>query len=212
MAKASTYTRRSTTHQNHGFSPSSSWSLHRSANEFSNAKTLAPERTTEFDWPQHWERYRGRMFRYVDENGEGKISPSELESCMRTIGEELMEEDAEAVVESADSDGDGLLGFEDIARLMAEGEGEEERKRSLREAFGVYAAEEGGCITSRSLRRTLARLGEVKTLEDRRLIIQRFDLNGDEVISLKCFSIMKNTFICRSSRREGTGIPKLVCK
>ncbi|CAA7407478.1 unnamed protein product [Spirodela intermedia] len=184
MAQASTNTRRSTTHQDHGFSSSSSSSCRswHPANGFSNA--------AELESPQHRERYLGRMFRFVDENGDGKISPSELQSCMKTVGEELTEEDAEAVVESADSDGDGLLGFEDFARLVAEGEREEERKRSLREAFGVYAAEEGGCITPRSLRRTLARLGEAKTLEACRLMIQRFDLNGDGVISFDEFIAM----------------------
>lgn len=126
----------------------------------------------------------------MDENGDGKISPSELQSCLRMVGEELTEEDAEEVVESADSDGDGLLGFEDFAKLVAEGEGEEERIQSLREAFGVYAAEEGGCITPRSLQRTLALLREAKTLEDCRLMIQCFDLNGDGVISFDEFIAM----------------------
>lgn len=135
--------------------------------------------------------YFGRVFRYFDEDGDGKISPSELRSCMRTVGEELSEEDAEAVVESTDSDGDGLLGFEDFVRLV-EVEGEEERTRDLREAFRMYAASEGleGCITPKSLRRMLRRLGESKTIEQCKVMIQRFDLNGDGVLSFDEFKVM----------------------
>ncbi|XP_058111348.1 calcium-binding protein CML37-like [Magnolia sinica] len=60
----------------------------------------------------------GVVFRYLDENGDGKISAAELGSYMRTIGEDLSVEDSEAVVESINSDGDGMLGFEDFVRLI----------------------------------------------------------------------------------------------
>ncbi|MQL92696.1 hypothetical protein Taro_025336 [Colocasia esculenta] len=145
----------------------------------------------------------GRVFQYLDEDGDGKISPSELRSCMRTVGEELSEEDAEEVVGSTDSDGDGLLGFEDFVRLV-EVEGEEERTRDLRVAFGMYAAAEGrrheavegggcctdACITPKSLRRMLAKLGEWKSLDECRVMIQSFDLNGDGVLSFDEFRVM----------------------
>ncbi|MQL96349.1 hypothetical protein Taro_029031 [Colocasia esculenta] len=157
-------------------------------------------------YPREGEHYYlGRVFQYWDEDGDGKISPSELRSCMRTVGEELSEEDAEEVVGSTDSDGDGLLGFEDFVRLV-EVEGEEERTRDLRVAFGMYAAapegrklqdavEEGGCctdacITPKSLRRMLAKLGEWKSLDECRVMIQSFDLNGDGVLSFDEFRVM----------------------
>ena len=39
-----------------------------------------------------------RVFNYFDEDGDGKISPSELQSCVRTVGGELSIDEAEAVV------------------------------------------------------------------------------------------------------------------
>uniref|UniRef100_A0A6V7QRC5 EF-hand domain-containing protein n=1 Tax=Ananas comosus var. bracteatus TaxID=296719 RepID=A0A6V7QRC5_ANACO len=84
-----------------------------------------------------------RIFRCFDENGDGKISPGELQRCMRAVGEELSCEEAEAAVRSADWDGDGLIGFEDFVKLV-ESEGEEEKGRSLRGAFGVYEMEGRG--------------------------------------------------------------------
>lgn len=132
-----------------------------------------------------------RVFRYFDENGDGKISPAELRSRMRTAGEELSHEDAEAVVASSDSDGDGLLCYGDFVRLVdVEGEGEEERERSLREAFGVYEMEGRGCITPKSLKRVLRTLGESWTTKECMAMIRRFDLNGDGVLSFDEFRIM----------------------
>ncbi|XP_010913814.1 probable calcium-binding protein CML31 [Elaeis guineensis] len=130
-----------------------------------------------------------RVFRYFDENGDGKISPSELRNCMRTVGEELSHEDAEAVVASSDSDGDGLLCYDDFVRLV-DVEGEEEKVRSLREAFGVYEMEGQGCITPKSLKRALQRLGDSRTTKECTAMIRRFDLNGDGVLSFEEFRVM----------------------
>ncbi|KAG1363302.1 Calcium-binding protein CML38 [Cocos nucifera] len=130
-----------------------------------------------------------RVFRYFDSNGDGKISPAELQSCMRTIGEELSLEDAAAIVESTDSDGDGLLGFDDFVKLLGP-EGEEDQGRNLREAFRVYEMDDQECITPTSLKRALGKLGVSKTIEDCTIMIHRFDINGDGVISFDEFRIM----------------------
>ncbi|KAG6513334.1 putative calcium-binding protein CML19 [Zingiber officinale] len=135
-----------------------------------------------------------RVFRYFDEDGDGKISPSELRSCMRAAGEELSAEEAAAVVESSDSDGDGMLGVEEFVR-MVEAEGEAERGRNLREAFEMYAVqgkeeEEERRITARSLRRMLRRLGELRTVAECGAMIRAFDLNGDGELSFDEFKIM----------------------
>lgn len=130
-----------------------------------------------------------RVFRYFDSDGDGKISPAELQRCMRTIGEELSLEDAAALVESNDSDGDGLLGFDDFGKLLGP-EGEEDKGRNLREAFRLYEMDDQECITPTSLRRALGKLGVSRTIEDCMIMIHRFDINGDGVISFDEFRIM----------------------
>ncbi|XP_078443991.1 putative calcium-binding protein CML31 [Wolffia australiana] len=131
-----------------------------------------------------------RLFRRVDDNGDGKISPAEVRDCLRAVGEEMTEEEAAAMVELADTDGDGFLSLEDFERLLGEEKEEEEERRRLKEAFEMYVEAEAGCITPRSLRRTLSLLGEVKTIEDCRVMIRRFDLNGDGVLSFDEFDAM----------------------
>lgn len=131
-----------------------------------------------------------RLFDYFDENGDGKISPSELRNSMRTVGQDLSEEDAEAVVVSTDSDGDGLLGFDDFVKLV-EVEGEEEKGRHLKEAFRVYVTEDDqDCITPKSLRQALRQLGEWKSIDECTVMIRHFDLNGDGVLSFDEFRLM----------------------
>ncbi|RRT70404.1 hypothetical protein B296_00036484, partial [Ensete ventricosum] len=105
------------------------------------------------------------VFRYLDKDGDGKISAAELTLCMRTVGEELSLEDAEAFVALVDGDGDGLLGFEEFVKVV-EVEGEEERERGLRAAFEMYESEGEGCITPRSLKRTLSRLGTSRCIHE----------------------------------------------
>ncbi|XP_058073287.1 putative calcium-binding protein CML23 [Magnolia sinica] len=130
-----------------------------------------------------------RIFRYLDENGDGNISPTELLSSMKMVGVELSVEEAEAVVQLTDSDGDGLLGFEDFVKLI-EVDGEEEKRTDLREAFGMYEMEGSGCITPKSLKRMLSRLGESKTMEECTAMIRQFDLNGDGVLTFDEFTVM----------------------
>lgn len=129
------------------------------------------------------------VFRYFDENGDGKISPEELRDCMNVIREEVSLEVAEEIVRSADSDGDGLLGFDDFVALVDVKE-EEEKGRSLKEAFEMYEMKGEGCITAKSLRRALRELGDLRSLKECEVMIRKFDENGDGVISFDEFRNM----------------------
>ncbi|XP_043695779.1 putative calcium-binding protein CML19 [Telopea speciosissima] len=127
-----------------------------------------------------------RLFRYFDGNGDGKISPAELQSCVKIVGGELSEEEAATLVSS----GDGLLGFDDFAKLL-EADGEKEEEEDLREAFSMYEEKAGsGRITPKSLKKMLSRLDESRTIEECKAMISTFDLNGDGVLSFEEFRAM----------------------
>ena len=133
-----------------------------------------------------------RIFKRFDEDGDGKLSPSELQRCVGTIGEELLLEEAREVVESMDSDGDGFLGFEEFVGWMERETGDDlERKmEELREAFRMYEMDGSGCITPKSLKRMLSRLGESRSVEDCCVMIGQFDVNGDGVLCFDEFKLM----------------------
>ena len=129
-----------------------------------------------------------RVFSHIDENGDGKISPAELQQCVKAVGGELSLVEAEIAVEALDTDGDGQLGLEDFIRFVEVGE--EEKVNDLKEAFKMYEMEGCGCITPKSLKRMLSRLGESRTLEECKLMIAQFDLNGDGILNFDEFRVM----------------------
>ncbi|KAF3788895.1 Calcium-binding protein [Nymphaea thermarum] len=139
-----------------------------------------------------------RVFGFFDSDGDGRISPAELRSCMRTMGEDWTEEEATTALGFIDSDGDGHVGFDDFVRLMADGRGEEaggsggesRQREDIRAAFSMYAVEGRECITPRSLRRMLKRLGDSRSVAECRAMIRRFDIDGDGVLSLDEFNHM----------------------
>jgi calcium-binding protein CML len=133
-----------------------------------------------------------RIFCSFDRDGDGRISATELQLCMAAAaGEHISHDDAEALVSSADSDGDGLLDKEEFMRLVHfEEEEEEDMTRVLKQAFGMYGRDGDDCITPASLNCMLSQLGSPSNLDECKAMICRFDLNGDGVISFDEFRIM----------------------
>nr|XP_043608407.1 calcium-binding protein CML38-like [Erigeron canadensis] len=130
------------------------------------------------------------VFRHMDANGDGKLSAPELQICIGKIGGELSLEEAEMVAELIDSDGDGLLSMEDLVKVV-ESANEEEKNNDLKKAFKMYEEMEGsGCITPKSLKRMLSKLGESRSVDDCKMMIARFDINGDGVLNFEEFRLM----------------------
>lgn len=130
-----------------------------------------------------------RVFQHFHENGDGKLSASELRHRVEAMGGELSAEEAEALVAYLDVDGDGLVDLQDFATFV-EDEKEEEKVKGLREAFKMYEMDGSGCITPNSLKRMLSRLGQSMSLHNCQLMISRFDLDGDGVPSFEEFRVM----------------------
>jgi calcium-binding protein CML len=148
------------------------------------------------------------VFAAFDKDGDGKVSAAELRGSMTVaLGEDVSEEEAAAILATVDADGDGLLDQDEFSKLGAaashggadgeEAGDDEVRRRCLKEAFTMYAAEggdEGARITPASLMRMLGKLlessAEKMELEECRAMICRFDLDGDGVLFFDEFMVM----------------------
>ncbi|CAL9240903.1 unnamed protein product [Arabidopsis halleri] len=129
------------------------------------------------------------VFDYMDANKDGRISAEELQKSFMTLGEQLSDEEAEAAVRLSDTDGDGMLDFEEFTQLI-KADDKEEKKIELKEAFKMYISEGEECITPRSLKMMLKKLGESRTTDDCKVMISAFDLNADGVLSFDEFALM----------------------
>ncbi|KAL8171157.1 hypothetical protein V2J09_022961 [Rumex salicifolius] len=57
-------------------------------------------------------------FKVFDKDQNGFISPSALRQVMINLGEKLTDEEVEQMINEADSDGDGLVNFDDFVKFM----------------------------------------------------------------------------------------------
>ncbi|CAL0305166.1 unnamed protein product [Lupinus luteus] len=90
-----------------------------------------------------------------------------------------------------DEDGDGKVSASELRhRLSMMGGREEEKLKDLRDAFEMYDTEKCGFITPKSLNKMLKRMGESKSIDVCKMMINHFDLNGDGLLSFEEFRSM----------------------
>ncbi|KAM7252619.1 hypothetical protein ACFE04_008128 [Oxalis oulophora] len=133
------------------------------------------------------------VFNKFDVNKDGKICALELQRCVGALGNcEMTIDEAAATMEFLDGDGDGLMDFNDFVKFVEEQDGEVngEEIGYLKEVFKFYEMEGCECITPKSLKRMLSRLGISRNIEDCIAMIHHFDLNGDGVLNFDEFRVM----------------------
>ena len=53
-----------------------------------------------------------------DTNGDGVISREELKAMMLNLGEDLSDRDIDSMIKAVDTDGDGMVNFEEFVNLL----------------------------------------------------------------------------------------------
>ena len=67
---------------------------------------------------RHSKEYIQKIFQYFDLENTGKITIRNLKKIAHEIGENLTDEELKEIMEEADRDGDGYIGFDDFYRIM----------------------------------------------------------------------------------------------
>jgi len=93
-------------------------------------------------------------------DGNGEITTAELGTALRTLGQSLTEAELRAMICEFDTDGNGVIDFQEflamMARKMRDNEGEEE----IKEAFKTFDRDGNGYISARELKSVMALQGK----------------------------------------------------
>lgn len=128
------------------------------------------------------------LFAVFDRDGDGKITPHDVEAVLRRLGgtDPPTEEEVASMVAEVDRDGDGCISMEEfgaIGTAFGPAAGTE-----LREAFAIFDADGDGKISAEELLGVFITLGdEGCTLEDCRRMIGGVDTDGDGFVCFKDF-------------------------
>nr|CDS34248.1 calmodulin [Hymenolepis microstoma] len=138
---------------------------------------LTPEQIAEFR----------ESFKLFDKNGDGVISMAELGSVMKSVGQEATEEDLKKMFKEVDTDGNGIIDFDEFLGLMTMRAIKSSSEDSLMPAFKVFDRDGNGFITLSELRLAMRNLGENLTVEQVEEMIREADVDGDGQINYQEF-------------------------
>lgn len=144
------------------------------------------------------------VFKVFDADGDGKITKSELGCVLRSLGDDLSEEELALMVEAADKDGDGCIDLQEFISLntfdaadgtaIAACEGIFPATDDLKDAFRIFDADMDGKISAQELHKVLTSLGDAEcTIDDCRQMIRGVDKDGDGFVDFQDFRRMMTT-------------------
>lgn len=98
------------------------------------------------------------IFRSIDVDGSGSVSPQELANLMRTLNLNVSEREVRALVKEIDENGDGNIQFEEFIGVLSRKANVSYTAQDVKKAFSIIAgAEHQGMISLDVLKETLRR-------------------------------------------------------
>lgn len=143
-----------------------------------------------------------KLFSTFDKNGDGFITKQELRESLRNIRIFMTEQEVDDIVVKYDSNGDGLIDFEEFCLLTSECVGVDHEKEGdgvieneevdLKEAFDVFDKDNDGLISVEELALVLTSLGlrEGRKIEECKEMIKKVDMDGDGMVNFNEFKRM----------------------
>lgn len=131
-------------------------------------------------------------FSLFDRNGDGTITIKELESVMKSLGQNPTEAELNDMVNEIDADGNGKIEFDEFVTLMKRKMEDTETEDIIIEAFKMFDKEGQGLISSEELRNIMTNHGEKLTDEEVDEMMKEADIDfGDFDYKIFVREIMK---------------------
>ncbi|KFO34526.1 calmodulin-like protein 3 [Fukomys damarensis] len=126
-------------------------------------------------------------FSLFDKDGDGCITPQELGTVMRSLGQNPTEAELQGMVNEVDRDGNGTVDFPEFLGLMARKMKDTDSEEEIREAFRVFDKDGNGYVSAPELRHVMTRLGEKLSDEEVDEMIRAADADGDGQVNYEEF-------------------------
>ncbi|KAL7158560.1 hypothetical protein ABFS83_02G152000 [Erythranthe nasuta] len=140
-----------------------------------------------------------QVFKIIDANGDGKLSPFELKkvllisTCHEKAEPAKLEAEAEGIVREMDFNGDGYVDVDEFVITVMGMDGEDLMGSEIimRSAFRVFDADNNGLISAEELWSVIRRVGfGNSSLRECRKMIEGVDIDGDGFVSFDEFKFM----------------------
>ncbi|KAL3536934.1 hypothetical protein ACH5RR_000300 [Cinchona calisaya] len=140
-----------------------------------------------------------QVFKIIDKNGDGKLSPLELSEVLLSLGHEksLATKEAEGMVREMDCDGDGFVDLDEFMMVVDSAENQQvgsfldKEGDVLPQAFQFFDADKNGFISAKELQRVLLSLGcQNCSLRECKRMIKGVDKDGDGFVNFEEFKSM----------------------
>mmetsp|Transcript_24879 Transcript_24879/g.37808 ORF Transcript_24879/g.37808 Transcript_24879/m.37808 type:complete len:154 (+) Transcript_24879:95-556(+) len=135
--------------------------------------------------PEELAEYKDAFDMFDIDKG-GTIESHELQCVMARLGEVLTDKELADMMKSLDSNGDGVIDFDEFVTMMKKRAKErmnEDPEIQLRAVFNKFDADNSGRIDRNEVRMIMKKLAQSLTDEEITSIIDIADLDGDGEIS-----------------------------
>ena len=129
-------------------------------------------------------------FSLFDKDGDGTITPNELGTVMRSLGQTPTEEELQVMINNVDADCNGIIYFQEFLIMMARKINSHECEEEIQEAFCVFDKDSNGFISAAELRQVMINLGEKQVEDQVDEMIREADIDGDGQVSYEEFVTM----------------------
>ncbi|KAK9276578.1 hypothetical protein L1049_006113 [Liquidambar formosana] len=140
-----------------------------------------------------------QVFKFIDANGDGKISSFELSEVLLCLGHKNLaaKKEAEKMLRELDCNDDGYIDLEEFMEAVVGNTkvGCGDKEDGLMDAFLIFDSDKNGFISAKELQRVLVSLGYDKcSINDCSLMIKGVDKDGDGLVDFEEFKSMMTAF------------------
>ncbi|KAI4326564.1 hypothetical protein MLD38_031866 [Melastoma candidum] len=133
------------------------------------------------------------IFSRFDMDSDGCLTILELAAFLRSIGLKPTGDQVHVLLANVDSNGNGLVEFDELVRAMMPREMKRKFQVNRRQLLGMFRSfdrDGNGYITAAELAGAMAKMGQPLTYKELREMIMEADEDGDGVISFDEFTAM----------------------